>query len=130
MKVTKTTELDRLEMIYPSSAENPILKRCFLQRFRKGFETLKAHERLSEYPQLAMGAFTTRAKVSPLTLHHEIDVMDVKSAFHSLLSNSSKFQLLQFRTWPLIYQFEAVHPHSGRSVLMKPDGFITISRSR
>jgi len=36
MKLTKTTELDRLKMIYPSSAENLILKRCFLQRFPLG----------------------------------------------------------------------------------------------
>jgi len=36
MKITKTTELDRLKMIYPSSAENLILKQCFLQRFLKG----------------------------------------------------------------------------------------------
>jgi len=38
MKVTKTIELDRLKMIYPSSVENLILKQCFLQRFLSGLK--------------------------------------------------------------------------------------------
>jgi hypothetical protein len=94
---------------------------------RKGLDTLQGHGVLAEYPPLGVPALEKRARVSDLTLKHELEVMDVKAAFHAATKGAEPFSIAEFTTWPLLYQFEAVR--SGRNqveVLVKPDGFIRI----
>jgi hypothetical protein len=64
--------------------------------------------------------------VSERTLAHELEIMDVKAAFHAALATRDKFSILRFNTWPLLYQFESSRPGYGGNVLVKPDGFIQI----
>lgn len=94
---------------------------------RKAFALLREHGVLAEYPAMSQTALEKRARVSELTIRHELEIMDVKAAFHRVLRGSPTFTIAEFSTWPLLYQFEAVrHGHSGAEVVVKPDGFIRI----
>jgi len=93
---------------------------------RKAFVLLFSEGHISEYPSLGKNAFEARANVSELTLRHELEVMDVKAAFHRALEQSDKFSISRFSTWPLLYQFETARHGHGADVLVKPDGFISI----
>src|SRR5580704_15496235 len=55
---------------------------------RKGHARLEQRQLLLAFPQLSGAAFEKRANVSELTLRHELEVMDVKAAFHSTLAQS------------------------------------------
>jgi hypothetical protein len=93
---------------------------------RKGFAHLKNDGQLSQYPSLGVNSFEARANVSQFTLQHELEIMDVKSAFHASITKSTMFSLAEFSTWPLLYQFEVPVNGYGSDVLVKPDGFIRI----
>ena len=94
---------------------------------RKCFGLLNEQGLLSEFPKLTSVLFEKRASVSDLTLRHELEVMDVKAAFHSALKKSDTFSIAEFSTWPRLNEFKARRPGYDRAeVLVKPDGFIRI----
>lgn len=94
---------------------------------RQAFTLLESEGILKEYPPIAQSSLEKRARVSELTLRHELEVMDVKAAFHSAIMKSESFSTAEFSTWPLLNQFEAFRDgHGGAEVLVKPDGFIRI----
>jgi hypothetical protein len=102
-------------------------ERSILFLTRKSFQVLRDHGELSEYPSLDPASLARRAQVSELTTRHELEVMDVKTAFHSAIRATDRFTVAEFRTWPLLYQFEAYRAgRRGAEVLVKPDGFIRI----
>jgi hypothetical protein len=93
----------------------------------KSFAMLREQGVLENYPQLGITALERRAGVSDLTIRHELEVMDVKAAFHTAIRKTRAFSLVKFSTWPLLHEFEVVAPgYGGKSVLVKPDGFILI----
>jgi hypothetical protein len=92
---------------------------------RGGLNLLRGHGTLAEYPSLGLPALEKRARVSDLTLRHELEVMDVKGAFHTAMRKAEGFSIAEFNTWPLLNQFEAVRQDHGE-VVVKPDGFIRI----
>jgi hypothetical protein len=69
--------------------------------------------------------------LSELTLKHELQVLDVKTVFSRTIGGTSQYELVEFSTWPLLYQFQAAQPplpgtyHPAR-VLIKPDGFVRL----
>jgi hypothetical protein len=91
---------------------------------RKGYMALASDGHLLGYPELSMQAFTVRAKVSELTLEHELAVMDVKAAFHSAFSQAKELSLVEFSTWPSMYQFRARRPGTSYEVSVKPDAYV------
>jgi len=98
---------------------------------RRAFAALSERGMLLEYPELAWNQLEDRAKVSELTLRHEIQVVDVKTAFSRAIRSTPHYNLIEFSTWPLLYQFEAAQPappgtYQGTRVLVKPDGFMRI----
>lgn len=96
------------------------------------FLTRKAHSLLTEigllpqFPRLSSAVFEKRADVSDLTIHHELEVMDVKAAFYSALRHSDTFEIAEFSTWPRLHEFMAARPNGGQETLVKPDGFIRV----
>lgn len=59
---------------------------------------------------------------------HELEIMDVKTAFHSHVAPTSTYTITRFDTWPLLYQFEAFRAgHNGEEVVVKPDGFLLVN---
>jgi Replication-relaxation len=93
---------------------------------RQGYALLQKQDLLSAFPKLSPSVFEKRASVSELTLRHELEVMDVKVAFHSALENSRTFAIAEFSTWPRLNEFKARRGSVGEEVLVKPDGFIRI----
>ena len=94
---------------------------------RKAIAVLRTQGILAEYPPMSETALEKRSRVSELTLRHELEIMDVKSAVAAALRSTDRFTLAEFSTWPLLYQFEAFRPgHTVAEIVVKPDGFIRI----
>ncbi len=94
---------------------------------RKGLSLLRENSVLAEYPSFDLPVLEKRARVSDLTLRHELEVMDLKASFHTAIKKAEAFSIAEFSTWPLLYQFEAFRlGHEGAEVIVKPDGFIRI----
>ena len=91
---------------------------------RKGLTILKDQGVLANFPEFPLSTLERRAKVSLITIAHELEVMDVKAAFHAGVAARSQAKIIEFSTWPLLHQFEAFRPEGGAEVLVKPDGFI------
>ena len=86
---------------------------------KHGLDILQKEGVLAEYPSFDLPVLVKRARVSPLTINHELSVMDVKAAFHAALQASATHSIAEFCTWPRLHEFES-------DVLVKPDGFIRI----
>ena len=94
---------------------------------KNGLVLLREKGILAEYPAFALPFLDKRARVSDITLRHELEVMDVKAAFHATARKTEAFSIAEFGTWPRLYEFEASKSGiTGASVLVKPDGFIRI----
>jgi len=102
-------------------------KRAVLFLTREGLALLHKNGALAGYPQLGMPTLAKRARVSESTLQHELEIMDVKAAFHSAVTKTPPFAIKQFSTWPLLYQFQALRAGPrGTEVPVKPDSFIHV----
>ncbi len=94
---------------------------------RKGLMLLQEKGVLSKYPLFDLPALDRRARVSDLTIRHELEVMDVKAAFQAAMKTAPPFTIDRFSTWPLLNEFTAFSPgYGGAEVTVKPDGFIRI----
>lgn len=101
----------------------------FLHIGTKAFTALKQRGNLEQFPNIGTTAFEKRAQVSDLTLRHELDVMTVRAAFFRAVREHPALSIVQFSTWPALFQFSARHlssVHGRRELLLKPDGFIRI----
>ena len=57
----------------------------------------------------------------------ELEVMDLKAAFHSAVRKLGALSVEEFSTWPQLNQFTVVRPgHAGGETIVKPDGYIRI----
>jgi hypothetical protein len=83
----------------------------------RGIKVLRSEGILQDYPAFDGVALIKRALVSDLTIRHELEVMDVKAAFHAAVSAVDRHSIAEFGTWPALYQF-------GSRRLTKPDGFM------
>lgn len=108
----------------PTRAPN---EKAIYRLMRRGFEALKQHGRLSSYEQMSGRRFVwksldDRHQVSPLTVKHELTVMDVKASTIAAARQEAGLSVAEFSTWPSLYDFDA----AGRT--MKPDGFMRFER--
>lgn len=97
---------------------------------RKSYDLLAQHDELRDYPSIEWSRLEKRARVSPLTIAHELDVMSVKAAFTSAISRIDSLQLIEFTTWSRLIQFYVDTldvSHHGKRILIKPDGLISLS---
>jgi hypothetical protein len=93
---------------------------------RRGLEVLREHGILAEYPSFGLPALERRSRVSDLTVRHELEVIDVKTAFHRAIKKTDGFTIAELSTWPLLHQFEVFRPGRSRPETVKPDGFTRI----
>jgi hypothetical protein len=94
---------------------------------KRGFECLSKHGALPE-ECADIASFSKRVAISELTLRHELEVLDVKVAFHEATKNRDDLSLAEFSTWPRLYEFSVRDddaPYSGVKTV-KPDGYIRI----
>jgi len=115
-------------------AERPrrLYEPSILHLARAGFEALIDRGVLRDYPRLTWAEIEGRARVSELTLRHELAVLDVKTALSRALSAREEFSIIEFSTWPRLYQFSAAQPPRPGvlrppEVLIKPDGFLRLA---
>jgi hypothetical protein len=80
---------------------------------------------VENYPRLGIAALQKRAKVSALTLRHELDVMDVRAAFVRAIRVDPEQHLHEFSTWPRMFEF-STYIGNGKRLTVKPDGFVRI----
>lgn len=90
---------------------------------KKGLLLLSEHGVLAEYPAFSLPALEKRAKVSAITMPHELAVMDVKAAVCSAVTRSGRMNIAEFTTWPILNQFQAL------GAAQKPDGFLRVRES-
>ena len=62
---------------------------------------------LARYPRFIWSNLEDRAKVSPITLKHELNVMNIKATFARELRAWDNLALGDFCTWPMLYEFKA-----------------------
>jgi len=85
---------------------------------------------LAEYPPFDLPSLDRRARVSDLTIRHELEVMDVKVAFQAAVKHTRSCSIAEFCTWPLLHEFTVYHPgRNGAEVPMRPDGFIRLHQA-
>jgi hypothetical protein len=92
---------------------------------RPGFLLLRERGLLHDFPQLSWTSLEKRLQVSNLTLNHELEVTDVKAAFAAAINKEPAFEIIEYSTWPVLFQFRSC-PGCGPDVLVKPDSFIRI----
>jgi hypothetical protein len=80
---------------------------------------------VEDYPRLNLTALQKRARVSPLTLRHELDVIDARAAFTKAIRAKPHLTLNEFSTWPRMFEFET-HVGGRGPIKIKPDGFVRI----
>jgi hypothetical protein len=91
---------------------------------RRALRLLSQQGILAGYPSLSLSALEKRARVSDKTIRHELEVMDVKAAFHRAAASRPSLAIAEFGTWPLLYQFDA--KSGGTEGPVQPDGFVRI----
>ena len=96
----------------------------------KGISILKREGLLFQYPRLSASALNRRARVSDLTVGHELEVLNVKAALSSAIAKLPSFSLLEFTTWPTLNKFESICRGNQNSSTTRPDGFIRIQQNR
>jgi hypothetical protein len=119
--------LQKLKAVgFVAERKRRVNERSILFLTRKAFYLLRDEGHLAAYPALSGASFESRANVNERTLRHELDIMDVKTAFHRALLKSDRHSIVEFTTWPLLCQFTTPRNGYGADVLVKPDGFIRI----
>ena len=101
-------------------------ERAVLHLTRKGFALLGERGELNGYPGLSKNAFDARARVSVLTIRHELAVMDVKAAIYQAVRKRDTLRIEEFTTWPLLNQFTVSSWAYGSEILVRPDGFLRL----
>jgi Replication-relaxation len=105
---------------------------------KQGFVELLSREMLKDYPRLTWHNLEKRVQVSELTLRHELDVLDAKTALTAALTGAfnqtEQLSVSEFSTWPVLYQFTASKPkpagqYRTEPMTVKPDGLLRVQKS-
>ncbi len=73
---------------------------------KKAFQLLDERGKLAGYPRIGVSQFEKRVQVSQSTLRHELAILDVKAATASAVAACGA-TLVEFSTWPTLFQFVA-----------------------
>ena len=101
---------------------------------KSGFRILSEYGKLGRFPHLTWtDQMYRRANLSNRNLLHELTVMDVKSALESKINELQNFHVIEYGTWPKLYQFQASCNISDKQSYKKkvikiaqPDGFLRV----
>jgi len=93
---------------------------------RKGFELLQSRGSLDEFSLGKSWKQTLRRlSVSPLTIGHELEVMDFRAAIVAAIRRNSRLAIAEFFTWPAMLAYET-RDEDGHVVEIRPDGFFRL----
>jgi hypothetical protein len=96
---------------------------------RRAFQVLQDNGHLADFPKLSLAMLDKRAKVSDLTIRHELAVMEAKVAFSKAVTQRPDLALAQFSTWPRLFSFVSSVSLGGFRMApstIKPDGFVRL----
>jgi hypothetical protein len=93
---------------------------------KRAFAALEEGGHLTDYPALAWTNLEKRARVSDMTLRHELDVMEFKAAVYRAIAKLDGLSVAEFSTWPLLYEFQASPNEGPRTMAVRPDGFLRL----
>lgn len=96
---------------------------------KRGFDALHHAGALADLPAAAWPSFERRANVSPITLLHELAVMNVKAALAPAINADAALSVIEFTTWPLLCEFTTMSPDRTRPfgpVQVRPDGMLRV----
>ena len=85
---------------------------------------------VSGYPTITPASFEKRARVSDLTLKHELDILEVKTALTLAVRESPHLRLVEFSTWPALFEFQSAPGPHVITRTVRPDGFIRIRKQQ
>ena len=96
---------------------------------RRAFQALNDAGQLADFPKLSLSVWDKRAKVSNLTINHELSVMQIKVAFAKAVAERAALTVAQFSTWPRRFSFVSPTWLNGFRMqpgTVKPDGFVRL----
>jgi hypothetical protein len=106
-------------------------QRSILRLTHPAFGVLVERRQLDGYPPLAWQTMEKRARVSEMTITHELSVLDVKATFIRAARETGRLAMTTFQTWPLLYAFRVPGGRERRApTWVKPDGFSCIREQR
>ena len=95
---------------------------------KRSFDELSRGGHLADYPHFTWKQLEKRIDVSPLTIPHEIEVLNIKTSLTSAFKRTPGVELMDFLTWPRLYEFRAAQPprdgYPASRVTIRPDGYI------
>ena len=100
----------------------------------KAFELLQERHELERYAHFTWTeGMNRRARVGKSKLLHELTVMDVVAALQPAIEALPRFQVVEFGTWPKLYQFEGQRKLKDKqgylkteTISVRPDGFVRV----
>ena len=98
----------------------------FLYLTRKGLAALEGKSALVAAHKLSWEELVKRIDVAASTLHHELEIIDLKVAFTVALRARPPVVLHEFATWPRLFEFTTEHLVSKTEMWLKPDAYIEI----
>jgi Replication-relaxation len=93
---------------------------------RKGFDTLRSSPHLDSFPDMTWEHLVERVSLARSTLAHELELIDHKVAFSTALGMHPTCTLVEFLTWPALFQFKTTDLETGDPLLLKPDASIVV----
>jgi hypothetical protein len=95
---------------------------------RRGFQLLEGRGCLARYPSVSWQRTAGRLRVSPLTIRHEVDVMDFRAAIVADVAKDARLAISGMSTWPQMIGFLASNS-DGHPSAVRPDGFLCVRAS-
>jgi len=94
-----------------------------------GLRLLDEQGDLHPFGTLSLPAMRKRLDVRPLTIAHELCVMDVRVAMTKAFREHD-VSITEFTTWPVLNEFTvpASSHFAARGVIVRPDGFLRVNR--
>jgi hypothetical protein len=92
-----------------------------------GIRFLRATSSHCELLHLPKQPAGQRRPPSESILNHELQVLDVKAAFHAAARTNPSVAISEFSTWPPLHQFKALKGGRVRQIVsVRPDGFMRV----
>lgn len=94
---------------------------------RKGFDALRAGVHLASFPNMKWDDLVDRVQLAQSTLMHEVELIEHRLAITTAFRTHPVMELLEFLTWPALFQFHTEELLTRKPFILKPDAFFMAS---
>jgi hypothetical protein len=92
----------------------------------RGLRLLAGEGHLQDRHGSSLRHLEKHLRVSDATLAHELQVADVKMVFVRAVAQTPSLSILDFTSWPVLYEFCAATA-DGKQISLRPDGFLRLA---